>query len=404
MRDDRRIRERAGTDLVQDLARLLVPPLVHAIALELREQPKRVARRCRVEHQDLVRRHQRVAPERGDVPRDPGCDVPAVRRVGQKRAEVAPSALEQRVEDLVIRVDRRALVVPLVVRAAQLVDGNVERRALALDAGDDRLDHERKELRLMADEVEIERHANGPDPVLDHRRGGPEVDHRLPQEAVFTRVRERDRLTLDDGPVERSRSLVEQAAHVKDVGEVRAELEVHTNVDAMVVVVLKPDAFVQTLLDDARTPDVQRLCRDLDPAVDEVWVRQVDVRHVRALRARRKQHGRVLADLHLVPREEPRVPVVQPHPELAAAQVPFRVGVQEHVAFLRRQERQGVIREDEGGVLVVEPGRLVVDLEAGRWLDGAWARGLCGCGHWCGLPEVELRCRRRGGEGCPFSV
>src|SRR5439155_18547205 len=137
-------------------------------------------------------------------------------------------------------------------------------------------------------EIEVERHPNIPHSALDEGWNRAQIDHRLAKEAVLTGVRERDRLTFDDGTVERARPFLEQTANVEYVGEVGSECEAHANVDAMVVVVLEPDPLVQAIFDDSRAPDVQRLRRDLNAAVQEIRIREVDVRHVRALGARRR--------------------------------------------------------------------------------------------------------------------
>ena len=194
VRHDPRARELAVAHLVQDLARLLVAPVVLLRALARRQELEGIARRPRVHRQQLVRGDQRVAAEDRHVPRDPGGEDRAVPHPRVQRAQVAQAAVQELVEQLVVGDDPRRLALPLLVRATELVHRVVEVRGRVGRLGpQDRFDRDRDEPRLVRVEVEPE-DRRGERPVdVDALGVDAEADPRDPPDVIAPLVHELDR-------------------------------------------------------------------------------------------------------------------------------------------------------------------------------------------------------------------
>ena len=128
-----------------------------------------------------------------------------------------------------------------------------------------------------------------------------------------------------------------------------AEGELEVERDRVGVVVLHPDPLEQPAVDGADPPDVQRLLRHGDlVALVQVGVREVDVRHVRALRRGREQHRVAPGDGHPELREVSRVAVVQPEAVVAAViEVALEVAVEEGLALLDREGLAGEVGDED---------------------------------------------------------
>ena len=352
MRHDPRARELAVAHLVQDLARLLVAPVVLLRALARRQELEGIARRPGVHRQELVRGDQRVAAEDRHVPRDPGGEDRAVPHPRVQGAQVAQAAVQELVEHLVVGDDPRRLPLPLLVRATELVDRVVEVRGRVGGFGpQDRFDRDRDEPRLVRVEVEPE-DRRGERPVdVDALRLDAEADPRDPPDVIAPLVHELDRRVLRRGRVGPARVAVRHPAHVEDVGEVRAERQPDLQGDVERVVVLDPDALEQVAGDRSDAADVDRLLgRAQHVALEQVGVRQVDVGQVAAFGRGREQHEIALVHAHTEVRQEPRVVRVQPETVLpAVVEVPLEVRVQEGLPLLDGQRLAREIGDQDRG-------------------------------------------------------
>ena len=356
MRHDPRARELAVADLVQDLARLLVPPVVLLRALASGQELERFARRTRVDRQQLVRGDERVPSEDGHVPGDPCGEHAALAHAGVEGAEISEAAIEELVEQLVVRDDLRRLALPLLVRATQLVHGVIEVRRGAVVLGpEDRLDRNDEEPGLVGLEVDPEH--RGRERILDIDPVGldAEPDPGHPPDPVPAFVHELDHGIGDGRSVRPPGMPVGHPPHVEDVGEVGTEPELDLQRDVRRVVVLDPDPFEQMAVDRSDPPDVDRLLgRSQDVTLVQVRVGQVDVGHVTALGGRGQQHEVAPVHRHAEMGQVPRVVRVEAEPEVAAVvEVALEIGVQEGLPFLHGQRLAREIGDqDRGGALL----------------------------------------------------
>ena len=117
-----RRRHLADAQLVQDLARLSVPPLVELGRLARREHGQRLHAELRAERDRLERRDQRIPPEQRAEPRHAGGEIALAlaRRLVDQQPEVGHGARHREVEQLVVGVHLGRAPRPGVVRAARL--------------------------------------------------------------------------------------------------------------------------------------------------------------------------------------------------------------------------------------------------------------------------------------------
>ena len=236
MRDRPHGRELALTDLVHDLAGLLLAEEVFGPALQLRQRLQRLDRRARVEHQRLEAGEERVAPHRRHEPRHAGHDQAPVARARQQHAHVALGAAQHRGELLVVAEDVARLGEPALVVAADLAQLRVEvglgrrlRHARRLH-----LDGEPDHLALARLEAHVERDVG----ALDARRRRGERDHGLAQHVVEPQVSQDDARGRRLGRQTRAAAAPPRAAHLEHVGEVRAHGYLDRHLDRLGVEVL----------------------------------------------------------------------------------------------------------------------------------------------------------------------
>ena len=117
-----RRRHLADAQLVQDLARLRVPPLVELGRLARRQHGQRLHAELRAERDRLERRDQRIPPEQRAEPRHAGGEIALAlaRRLVDQQPEVGHGARHREVEQLVVGVHLGRAPRPGVVRAAWL--------------------------------------------------------------------------------------------------------------------------------------------------------------------------------------------------------------------------------------------------------------------------------------------
>ncbi len=230
------------------------------------------------------------------------------------------------------------------------MDGDIESELLGSVRSDDGLDGEPDEPGLIRAEHETEGRVHERALRVDLLGLGREVDVGLAPDAVAPGHAEDDARGLERRRLGQRVLGRQHAADLEDVREVRAEHELNVERHREGVVVLHPDALEQAPVDDADPPDVQRLLGyDDRVALVQVGVREVDVRHVPALRGRGQQDGVAPADRHPEVREEPRVARVQAEPVAAAViEVALEVGVQEGVAFLDRERLAREVGDEDG--------------------------------------------------------
>ena len=108
-------RELAASELVHDLARLLVALRIVVFALMPHEQAERLARGLGRHPEVEQRRDDRVAPEEARVPRDARGDEGRVRITREQHAQIAAGSREDRVEEGVRRLDADLPFEPLLV-------------------------------------------------------------------------------------------------------------------------------------------------------------------------------------------------------------------------------------------------------------------------------------------------
>jgi hypothetical protein len=260
--------------LVQDLPGLGVLLRRDGVGLRRGEEAKHPARERRMDREHLHRGDDAVAAERRAEPRDAGVRIGALRRVGHQHPQVGRRARDPRVERLVRRGDRGDPAAPfLELRDARLQRRQVrgDRHARAVGLARDR------EVQLVL--VARLEHGDEPHrtfPALDRR--AVERRARAALDPVEPDVGEQHLALAVPRRTQRSPPRPARAAHLEDVGEVRAQFEREHHRNGLLAVVREPKVLVHHRTgQEAGAEEVQRVAgHAAAPFVGEIGRGHVD--------------------------------------------------------------------------------------------------------------------------------
>src|SRR5205085_3109065 len=119
--------------LVQDLARLLVAPIVYLLALIARQHAQSIGGQPRIQHQRLISSDDGVAPEDGREPGNAGGDdvLTAVRDL--QGVEVTGGALQRSVELIITATKAGGMLLPGVKGMATVAQASAEIGAMVCE-------------------------------------------------------------------------------------------------------------------------------------------------------------------------------------------------------------------------------------------------------------------------------
>jgi hypothetical protein len=335
--DQHEIGQLAKTDLVEDLARLLLLDLVDLLPLPARQVAQGSPRQVGVQPQRLDRGDQAVAAEGHGVPGDAGGGEGAAGKVVAEDADVLPAAPEEPVvERLVVGVDLGAGLVPgpvgLLQAGERAVELEAERRLFVVQ--------QRKYVDLQ-DERLVGRQLERKDGLAVAVPGlgvvAVEEDLGRPPDAVLAHVAEaKPDLAALDRVLDAHRVAAVVAADSEDVAEVGVEVQLQVHLDREAVAVLHADPLVEAAVEEAGAAEADGLPVDVLVTIHlEGRVDELEGRHVGAIDAAAEQDRRGAVEGELEAGQEAGVEVVEPEPVVVAdGHVAGCVGDREHAVLL----------------------------------------------------------------------